>query len=158
VAGTGDKGHAGDGGAAKTAILNAPHEVRFDRSGNIYVAERDAHVVRFISGKGLISTLVGTGSPGFGGDGGPSTAAQLNQPHSIVLNREGALFICDIRNNRVRRRDAASGVLTTFAGNGETADTPDGAPLTAALNGPRSIDIGPDGTMYLILREGNLCH
>src|SRR6185312_10350650 len=137
VAGTGEKGHAGDGGAAKTAVLSAPH------------------VVRFVSKAGVISTLVGTGSPGFGGDGGPSDKAQLNQPHSIVLDRRDNLFICDIKNDRIRKRDASTGVLTTFAGDGTTADTPDDAPLTAALNGPRSIDIGPDGTMYLILREGN---
>jgi DNA-binding beta-propeller fold protein YncE len=155
VAGTGEKGHAGDGGPAKTAVLSAPHEVRFDRAGNMMVAERDAHVVRFVSKAGAISTLVGTGTPGFSGDGGPSAAAQLNQPHSIVLDRRDTLYICDIRNNRIRRRDAATGIITTFAGDGEAVDRPDDAPLTAPLNGPRSIDIGPDGTMYLILREGN---
>jgi DNA-binding beta-propeller fold protein YncE len=155
VAGTGEKGHAGDGGAAKTAVLSAPHEVRFDSKGNMYVAERDAHVVRFVSKAGAISTLVGTGAPGFGGDGGPSDKAQLNQPHSIVLDHRDNLYICDIKNNRIRKRDAATGLLTIFAGDGTMADTPDDAPLTAALNGPRSIDIGPDGTMYLILREGN---
>lgn len=155
VAGTGEKGHAGDGGPAKAAVLSAPHEVRFDRAGNMYVAERDAHVVRLVSKAGTVSTLVGTGQAGFSGDGGPSEKAQLNQPHSIVLDRTDTLYICDIRNNRIRRRDAATGVMTTFAGDGEAVDRPDDAPLTAPLNGPRSIDIGPDGTMYLILREGN---
>jgi DNA-binding beta-propeller fold protein YncE len=156
VAGTGVKGHAGDGTKALAAQLSAPHEVRFDSKANIYVAERDAHVVRFIDRRsGLISTLAGTGMPGFSGDGGPSAQAELKQPHSIVLDGHDNLFICDIQNNRVRRRDAGTGIITTFAGNGETADTPDEAPLTAPLRGPRSIDIGPDGTMYLILREGN---
>jgi DNA-binding beta-propeller fold protein YncE len=156
VAGTGAKGHAGDGAGARQAELSTPHEVRFDSKGNMYVAERDTHVIRFVDGKsGVISTLAGTGAPGFSGDAGPSAQAQLRQPHSIVLDRSDNLYICDIGNNRVRRRDAASGIITTFAGNGETADTPDEAPLTAPLRGPRSIDIGPDGTMYLVLREGN---
>jgi DNA-binding beta-propeller fold protein YncE len=156
VAGNGVKGHVGDGTKALAAQLSAPHEVRFDSKANMYIAERDAHVVRFIDRQsGIISTLAGTGMPGFSGDGGPSAQAQLKQPHSIVLDGRDNLYICDIQNNRVRRRDAATGVITTFAGNGETADTPDEAPLTAPLRGPRSIDIGPDGTMYLILREGN---
>ena len=120
------------------------------------VAERDANVIRTIDQhSGKISTLAGTGTPGFGGDGGPSQKAQLRQPHSIALDRMDNLYICDIQNNRVRCRDARTGLLTTFAGNGEVADTPDEAPLATSLHGPRSIDIGPDGTMYLILREGN---
>jgi sugar lactone lactonase YvrE len=156
VAGNGQKGHTGDGGSAKLALLSAPHEVRFDRKGNMLVAERDAHVIRRVDGRtGLISTLVGTGTPGFSGDGGPSDKAQLKQPHSIALDRYDNLYICDIQNNRVRCRDAATGLITTFAGTGEVNDTPDEAALTTALHGPRSIDMGPDGTLYLILREGN---
>jgi len=156
LAGNGTKGHAGDGMPARQAELSTPHEVRFDSKGNMFVAERDSHVIRFVDGKsGVVSTLAGTGVAGFSGDAGPSTQAQLRQPHSIVLDASDNLYICDIGNNRIRRRDAASGIITTFAGNGETADTSDEAPLTAPLRGPRSIDIGPDGTMYLVLREGN---
>jgi sugar lactone lactonase YvrE len=156
VAGNTIKGHAGDGEKAIAAQLSAPHEVRFDSHRNMLVAERDSNVIRRIDrGTGTISTLVGTGAPGFGGDGGPATAAQLKQPHSIALDRADNLYICDIQNNRIRRRDAATGIITTFAGNGDVADTPDEAPLTAPLHGPRSIDSAPDGTMYLILREGN---
>ena len=156
VAGNGMKGHAGDGGPAEEAQLSAPHEVRFDSKANMFIAERDANVIRFVERKsGILSTLVGTGAPGFSGDSGPSAQAELKQPHSIVLDRHDNLYICDIQNNRVRRRDGTSGILTTFAGNGGIEDTPEEAPLTAPLHGPRSIDIGPDGTMYLILREGN---
>jgi DNA-binding beta-propeller fold protein YncE len=156
VAGNTIKGHAGDGEKAIAAQLSAPHEVRFDSHRNMLVAERDANVIRKIEARtNIISTFAGTGTPGFGGDGGPAIAAQLKQPHSIALDRADNLYICDIQNNRIRRRDAATGILTTFAGNGEVSDTPDVAPLIAPLHGPRSIDSAPDGTMYLILREGN---
>ena len=155
VAGNTNKGHAGDGGRAVEAQLSAPHEVRFESRRAMLVAERDAHVIRRVDRSGMISTLVGTGEPGFSGDGGPATAAQLKQPHSIALDRADNLYICDIQNNRIRRRDARTGIITTFAGNGDTSDTASIAPLTAALHGPRSIDSAPDGPMYLILREGN---
>ena len=157
VAGSGAKGHRGDGGLAVAAELNAPHEVRFDRAGNMYIAERDAHVVRHVEMRtGMISTIAGTGAPGFGGDGGPADKAQLHQPHSIALDEKDNLYICDILNNRVRMRDAATGVISTFAGTGEAGDFADLAPLDGtALRGPRSIDFAPDGTMFLVLREGN---
>lgn len=157
VAGSGAKGHRGDGGAAVEAELNAPHEVRFDRKGNMYIAERDAHVIRHVDmHTGKISTIAGTGAPGFGGDGGPAEKAQLHQPHSIALDEKDNLYICDILNNRVRMRDAATGLISTFAGTGETGSFADTAPLDGtALHGPRSIDFAPDGTMFLVLREGN---
>ena len=157
IAGTGTKGHSGDGGPAKSAQLSAPHEVRFDSKGNIYVAERDSHVVRYIDMKsGMILTAAGAGMSGYSGDGGPASQAQLAQPHSIALDKADNVYICDIVNNRVRRIDAKTGMIATFAGTGEATATPDDAPLQGTpTRGPRSIDIAPDGTMYLILREGN---
>ena len=157
IAGTGAKGHTGDGGPARAAQLSAPHEVRFDSKGNIFVAERDSHVVRHIDMKTqAITTVAGTGVAGYSGDGGPAHLAQLNQPHSIVLDRSDNVLICDINNNRVRKIDARSGVISTFAGTGENAPTPDeGGMLTSPIAAPRSIEIAPDGTMYLLLRAGN---
>jgi streptogramin lyase len=157
IAGSGTKGHSGDGGPAKTAQLSAPHEVRFDSKGNIYVAERDSHVVRYIDMKsGMISTAAGTGVSGYSGDGGPANQAQLAQPHSIALDKADNVYICDIQNHRVRRIDAKTGIISTFAGTGEQTPTPEEAPLSGTpTRGPRSIDSAPDGTMYLILREGN---
>ena len=157
LAGTGTKGYSGDGGPATAAQLNAPHELRFDTKGNIYIAERDNHTVRFIDMKSkTISTAAGTGERGFSGDGGPSSKAQLAQPHSIALDRTDNVYICDIMNNRVRKIDAKTGTITTFAGTGERANTPATASLDGApLAGPRSIDITPDAKMYLVLREGN---
>jgi DNA-binding beta-propeller fold protein YncE len=157
IAGTGMKGYSGDGGPAAAAQLNTPHELRFDSKGNIYIAERDNHVVRFIDMKSkTISTAAGTGERGFSGDGGPANKAQLNQPHSIVLDRADNVYICDIMNNRVRKIDAMAKTIATFAGTGERANTPAEASLDGTpLAGPRSIELMPDGRMYLVLREGN---
>jgi hypothetical protein len=158
VAGTGVKGHQGDGGPAAQALLYAPHEVRFDSKGDMLIAERDAHVIRHVAMRsGVISTIAGTGVPGFSGDGGPADKAQLHQPHSIVLDEADNLYICDILNNRVRLRDAATGIISTFAGTGATGPIGDTAPLDGTpLWGPRSIEFAPDGTMFLVLREGNM--
>jgi sugar lactone lactonase YvrE len=157
IAGIGKAGYSGDGGPAASAQMNAPHEVRFDSKGNIFVAERDNHVVRYIDMKSkMISTAAGTGMRGFSGDGGPASQAQLAQPHSIALDRADNVYICDIINNRVRRIDPKTGTIGTFAGTGERGSTPDEASLDETpVAGPRSIEIAPDGTMYLILREGN---
>lgn len=157
IAGTGTKGHAGDGGPAQAALLSAPHEVRFDSKGNMFVAERDSHVVRHIDMKTrVITTVAGTGVAGYSGEGGPANQAQLNQPHSIVLDKADNVLICDINNNRVRKIDARTGIISTFAGSGENGATPDeGGMLTTPLAAPRSIEIAPDGTMYLLLRAGN---
>lgn len=157
VAGSGEKVYAGDGGPALQAGFSAPHEIRFDREGNLFVVERDAHVVRKIAARTrLVSTVAGTGVQGYGGDDGAASQARLNQPHSIAFDSAGNLLICDIGNNRVRSVDMNSGVIRTVAGTGERAATPDrGTLLESALLGPRSIDTDPAGNAYLVLREGN---
>ncbi len=142
VAGDGVKAWKGDGGPAMQASLNMPHELRFDSKGDLFVAERDNHVIRKIDMKsGVISTVAGTGKAGFSGDGGPGTAAQLNQPHSIYFDVDGSLLICDIGNNRIRRLRA--GKIETWSVTG------------AALRGPRTLALAPNGDLYLTLREGN---
>jgi sugar lactone lactonase YvrE len=157
VVGTGQKGYSGDGGPALAASLNEPYEIRFDRSGNMFFAEMQNHIVRRVDAKTrIISTVAGTGAPGFGGDGGPGVKALLNQPHSIAFDAEGRLLICDIRNHRVRRLDLKTGTIETWLGTGERNPTPDGASLPGTpLNGPRAIASGRDGNLYLVLREGN---
>jgi streptogramin lyase len=157
VAGTGKKGYSGDGGPATQAQLNEPYEVRFDNQGNMLFVEMQNHLVRKVDHKtGIISTIAGTGVAGFSGDGGPAIQAQMNQPHSIVLDDKDRLFICDIRNHRVRMVDPKSGVISTFAGTGEKTNTPDGASFDGTpLNGPRALDFDGDHSLYLALREGN---
>jgi DNA-binding beta-propeller fold protein YncE len=157
IAGNGQKGLAGDGGPASAASITAPHEIRFDRDRHLYIVERDTHVVRRIDAKsGVVSTLAGTGVAGYGGDDGPAAKAQMRMPHSIAFDAAGTLMICDIGNRRVRAVDVRTGVISTFAGNGERGATPDEGPIaTTPLNGPRSIDTDPAGNIYLVLREGN---
>ena len=157
IAGNGKKAYAGDGGQALAASFVTPHEVRFDRAGNIFIVERDSHVVRRIDAQTkMVSTVAGTGVAGFSGDGGPASAAQLRQPHSIAFDASGNLLICDIQNSRIRMVDMKTGVITTYAGTGQRGPTPDDAPIEGTpLNGPRSIDTDPEGNSYLVLREGN---
>ena len=157
IAGNGQKGYKGDGGPAVDASLNMPHELLFDAKGDLYIAERDNHVIRKIDMKtGIISTAAGTGVRGFSGDGGPATKAQLNQPHSIVLDRDGSILICDIGNHRIRRLHLDTGIIETYAGTGETKETPEGAPVKGTpVTGPRTIVRAANGDLYLALREGN---
>ena len=123
----------------------------------MYIAERDNHVVRRVDrATGLLSTVAGSGVAGFSGDGGPASKAQLRQPHSIALGADNRLLICDVGNHRIRAVDLSTGGIDTIGGTGDRLATPDGAPLKGTpLNGPRTMVIGPDGTAYLALREGN---
>ncbi len=157
VAGTGKKGYSGDGGPATQALCNEPYEVRFDRAGNMYWVEMPNHVVRRMDkATKIVTTVAGTGTAGFSGDGGPAVKAQLAQPHSIAFDPAGRIMICDIRNHRVRRVDLKTGLIETFLGTGAQGTTPDGAPIAGTpINGPRAIDLDPKGNLYLVLREGN---
>ncbi|MCA9050643.1 MAG: hypothetical protein KDA89_18020 [Planctomycetaceae bacterium] len=157
VAGCGRKGYAGDGGSATAAELNEPYEVRFDADGNLFFVEMQNHIVRRVDRtSGTISTVAGTGQPGFSGDGGEAVNAQLNRPHSIAFDNAGRLYICDIGNHRVRRVDLKTGKIETFAGTGQKLPTPDGAPISGTpLNGPRALDFDGKHSLLLALREGN---
>jgi DNA-binding beta-propeller fold protein YncE len=157
IAGNGQKGYSGDGGPATAAALNMPHEIQFDAQGNLYIAERDNHVIRRVDAKTAItSTFAGTNVAGFSGDGGPAARAQLRQPHSIVIDHAGQLLICDIGNQRIRRVDISSGVIETYAGTGAAQPPTDGAPVSGTpLNGPRTMVLDDAGGLYLALREGN---
>jgi len=159
VVGSGRKGLAGDGGPAAGASLNEPYEVRFHPNGDLYWVERMNHVVRRLDQTtGLVHRVAGTGQPGFSGDGGPAVQATLHEPHSIQFDRDARfLYICDIRNHRLRRVELATGIIDTWCGTGQPAATPDGAPVgkNTPLKGPRALDLAPDGDLWLALREGN---
>jgi streptogramin lyase len=158
IAGTGKSGYSGDGGPATEATFNLPHELRFGpKRGNLFIVDMMNHVVRKIDVRtGIITTVVGTGKPGYSGDGGPADQAQLKNPHSIQFDANGDLFICDIGNNVIRKVDMSSHVITTIAGTGKSGPTPDGAPVKGTpLKGPRSIDFDASGNLWVCTREGN---
>ncbi len=158
IAGNGEKAYKGDGGRAVDASLSAPHELVFDSKGDLYFAERDNNVIRKVDMKtGMISTAAGTGTAGFGGDGGPAAKAQLRQPHCVIRDRDGSLLICDLANHRIRRLHLDTGIIETYMGTGEAKNPTDGAPVKAAtLNGPRTLVEAPNGDLFLALREGNV--
>lgn len=156
VAGTGRAGYRGDGGLAVDAAMNEPYEIRFDDRGNLFVVEMMNHIVRRIDAtSGIITTVAGTGQPGFGGDDGPATEAMLHRPHSIALDGRGGLFIADIGNHRIRHVDLASGTIRTIAGNGEKTLPQAGQPAEGnPMVGPRALFVDGD-TLWIALREGH---
>ena len=150
LAGTGQPGFGGDGGPATAARLFSPIAAAYDAAGNLFISERDNHRVRRVAATGsraapgVITTAAGTGAPGFAGDGGAATSAALNGPHGLALDpATGDLLIADGGNNRLRRLAAATGVLTTAAGNGAPVSAGDGGPATAAsFAGPVGVAAG----------------
>src|SRR5438132_12975483 len=143
--GTGEKGFAGDGGPANAALLNGPFDVAFDPAGNLYFSDTFNNRIRRVDAKTrVISTVAGNGDKGYSGDGGPATAAALNEPYGIVLDRAGNIFIADRLHRRVRRVDAVSGIITTAAGTGEAAYGGDGGPaVRAGLAEPNGLAFDP---------------
>lgn len=115
VAGTGKYGYSGDGGAALDAQLAWPAGLALDGAGNLFIGDNANHRVRKISPAGIISTVVGTGSGGYSGDGGAAANAQLNWPTSLAVDASGALFIADTANGRIRKVSFDSGLITTVA-------------------------------------------
>lgn len=141
----------GDGGPATKATLNFPSAVALDRQGNLYIADTMNHRVRRVDAMtGIITTVAGTGQHRCSGDGGLAAAAALNEPSALVVDDQGNLFIADQSNNRVRRVDVQTGVITTIAGTGQAAYTGDGEPATdSGLAGPSGLALGPDGMLYV---------
>ena len=130
MAGNGINGFSGDGGAATNASLNSPQGVTVDPSGNLFVADTSNNRVRKVDVTGIITTVAGTGTGGFAGDGGQGTNASLNAPTDVKFDGAGNLFIADSGNHRIRRVNAY-GIITTVAGNGYAGYTPDGGSATS---------------------------
>src|SRR5690242_16702020 len=119
VAGTGVNGFAGDGGPATAGNLSNPMAVAVDNSGNLFIADFSNQRIRKVDTSGVINTVAGTGLSGFAGDGGPATAARLNDPRGLTVDNSGNLYIADSSNNRIRKVDT-TGIISTVAGTGAT--------------------------------------
>lgn len=157
VVGNGEAAFAGDGGSALKASLNRPHEIRFDRKGNLYIADMLNHAIRKVDFQlDRITTVAGTGVEGFTGDTGPANQAQLSKPHSIQFGPDGKLYIADIGNHRVRVVNLDTGLIWSLAGSGVPGVSHDGERFVeASLNGPRTLDFDRKGNLWLVLRNGN---
>jgi DNA-binding beta-propeller fold protein YncE len=158
VAGTGKSGFTGDGGPAVMAQLNEPYGIAVDQPGNLYFADRLNRRVRRVEARtGLIATVAGNGTKVFAGDGGAATDAGLVEPNGVALARDGHwLLIADVAGHRIRRVDLASGRISTFAGTGNGRHEGDGGlAANASIWGARAVDVGRDGSVYILEREGN---
>jgi sugar lactone lactonase YvrE len=147
----GSPGFSGDGGAATGAQLTYPEGVALDSAGNLYIADTDNDRIRKVTaGSGIITTVAGIGSPGFSGDGGAATAAQIGPPAGVALDSAGNLYIADYFNHRIRKVTAVSGIITTVAGNGSRGSSGDGGAATAAqIARPAGVALDSAGNLYI---------
>ena len=171
AAGTGHAGYSGDGGPAKAATLRYPGGATFDQAGNLVIADSGNAAVRVVAAStgtfdgqamtvGDIYTIAGDGTSGFAGDGGPATAAQLDEPRSVAADAAGNLVIADTRNNRIRvvaestgtcyGQAMTAGDIYTVAGSGEHGDSGNRGPATAArLTGPAGVTVDAAGNLVI---------
>lgn len=161
VSGTGSAGYSGDGGAASSAMLQNPFGLALDSAGNVYIGDSNNNRVRVVNTgasaitiagviiqPGNIATVAGNGTAGFGGDGGPATAAQLNNPSGVAVDLNGNIFIADLNNFRVRKVDH-NGIITTVTGNGSGAYGGDYGPATNGTLFPYALAVDNTGNLYI---------
>jgi gliding motility-associated-like protein len=164
IAGNGSAGFSGDNGPATSAQLGSPYAVVFDNAGNMYIPDNGNQRIRKINPAGIITTVAGTGAPGYSGDGGPATAAEFLYPWSLSIDNSDNLYVTDAGNNVVRKINTA-GIVTTFAGNGTPGYSGDGGSATAAqLNDICDAVIDNGGNVYIsqrtpdyVIRKVNNC-
>ena len=165
VAGNGILGYSGDGGAATSAKLHLPNKAILDENGNLFIADTWGHRIRKVDHiTNTISTIAGTGVAGYNGDNIAATSAQLWEPVGLAIDNSGNLYIADPGNERIRKIDASTGMITAFAGNGVGASSGFGAysgdggqATNASLNNPIYITIGTtiDGNESLYIGDKN---
>ena len=147
VAGNGTKGYTGDGGPATAASIGYTSGLAVDGAGNVYIADNGAHRVRKVAASGAISTVAGTGTLGFAGDGGLATAAQLHYPNGLAVDAQGNLFIADTYNGRARKV-APDGTISTFAHLGFM--------LALTSDGAGGLFVGGYGEVHRVTPQGTV--
>ncbi len=156
-AGNGAAGYSGDNGPASSASMYGPSACALDSADNLYLADVGNNVIRKVAASsGIITTVAGNGfgagaaKGGFSGDGGPAKAAELYQPYGVVVDTAGTIFISDYGNQRVRKVDAATGIITTIAGNGTYGYSGNSGPATSAMiANPEQLALDASGNLYI---------
>ena len=150
-AGSGISGYSGDGGPAVTAKFSRVLGISVDRSNNVYIGDWDNARIRKVNAvTGIVTTVIGNGTNGYSGDGGPATAAMIAKPSFSYFDKCGNLFFTDEDNNRVRRVDVNTNIITTIAGNGIAGYAGDGGlAINAEFNHPTGIAIDTEGNIFI---------
>ncbi len=150
VAGTGKGEFSNDGGHADMAGLRGPTALAFDGHGNLYIADTGNHRLRLLTPKGYLYTIAGNGRRGYEGEGVKAANTALNAPSGVAINSKGEVFISDTGNNRIRKIDRLTGVLTTVAGDGENRDGDDGdLAINTSISRPTAIIFDKHDNLYI---------
>jgi streptogramin lyase len=150
---------SGENVPARQATMSCPHSAAVSADGDLFIADSANHVIRKVDhASGIITSVVGQGGKnGDDGDGGPATAAHIDGPKGIVFDANWNLLLADSGNDKIRRVDAKTGVITTIAGTGETGVTGNGGPAAAArLSEPRTLAVAPDGSIFFTEPKENI--
>ena len=149
VAGNGTRGYGGDGGLAVNAQLNKPFGITMDNNNNLYIADKNNNCIRKVDTSGTITTVAGTGTNGYAGDGGAANSAQLDFPYGVAIDSTGNLYIADNNNHRIRKVNT-SGIINTVAGTGSGGYSGDGGTaVTAQLCNPCNVILDNIGNLYI---------